>query len=283
MRVKYLHEVKYKARENNVDLQLAGKKALVTGSSSGIGEAIVKLLAAEGVTVVVHGRDESRANTVAEAIRARGGKAEVALGDLTTDDGADAVATAALASGPVDILVNNAGAVPFISWTETTPTDWAEIYNQNVISGVRMIQRLVPQMRERHWGRVIQIGGGLSQQPHAGMPHYNATLAARHNLAVSLARELKDTGVTSNVVSPGAILTEQARGRFIHMAQAQGWGETLEEMEANATRAIAPNDVGRLGRPEEIASAVAYLASPLAAYVSGATIRVDGGTIRSAF
>src|SRR5215469_16632849 len=267
-----------------MDLRLAGKRALVTGSSSGIGEAIVQLLAAEGVAVVVHGRNVSRANAVAEAIRAGGGSAEVALGDLTTDAGADAVAVAAQAFGPIDILVNNAGGFNHAgSWTEATATDWAQIYNSNVISGVRMIQRLVPQMRERQWGRVIQIGGGLSQQPQAGGPNYNATLAARHNLAVSLARELKDTGVTSNVVAPGAVLTEAARARLTHLAEAHGWGETWEEIEHNAAQAMAPNDVGRLGRPEEIAAAVAYLASPLADYVSGATLRVDGGTIRSAF
>jgi len=264
-----------------MDLRLAGKRALVTGSSSGIGEAIVKLLAAEGVAVVVHGRDESRANAVAEAIRAGGGSAEVALGDLTTDAGADAVAVAVLAGGPLDILVNNAGAIGFLSWTEATVADWAQTYNTNVISGVRMIQRLVPQMRERHWGRVIQIGGGLSQQPHAGGPYYNASLAARHNLAVSLARELKDTGVTSNIVAPGAILVEKARAMLTRLAPAHGWGETWEEIEHSATQDMAPNDVGRLGRPEEIAAAVAYLSSPIADYVSGATIRVDGGTIRS--
>jgi NAD(P)-dependent dehydrogenase (short-subunit alcohol dehydrogenase family) len=266
-----------------MDLRLAEKRALVTGSSSGIGEAITKQLAQEGATVVVHGRDESRANAVAKAIHAGGGKAEIAIGDLTTDAGADAVAAAALAGGPIDILVNNAGFIGFLSWTEATATDWAQTYNTNVISAVRMIQRLVPQMRERHWGRVIQIGGGLSQQPGAAMPHYNASLAARHNLAVSLARELQGTGVTSNVVSPGAILTEKAQVAFTHLAAAHGWGETWEEIERNATQAMAPNDVGRLGRPEEIAAAVAYLASPVANYVSGAILRVDGGTIRSAF
>jgi NAD(P)-dependent dehydrogenase (short-subunit alcohol dehydrogenase family) len=269
--------------KDNVDLKLTGRRALVTGSSSGIGEEIAKLLAAEGVAVVVHGRNESRVNAVAEAIRAEGGKAEVALGDLATDAGADAVAAAALADGPIDILVNNAGVLPFQSWLEATAELWDQTYNINVISGVRMIQRLVPQMRERHWGRVIQIGGGLSQQPQATGPQYNATLAARHNLAVSLARELKDTGVTSNVVAPGAILTEENRPMLAHMAQAQGLSGTEEELERNAVRAIAPNDVGRFGRPEEIAAAVAFLASPLADYVSGAIMRVDGGTIRSVF
>src|SRR5260221_5003600 len=118
-----------------MDLRLAGKRALVTGSSSGIGEAIVKLLAAEGVAVVVHGRNKSRANAVAEAIRAGGGKAEVALGDLTTDAGADAVAGTAQAFGAIDILVNHAaglrqcGVIGFLSWTEATATDWAQIYN----------------------------------------------------------------------------------------------------------------------------------------------------------
>ena len=266
-----------------MDLRLAGKRALVTGSSSGIGEAIAKLLAAEGVAVVVHGRDERRASAVAEAIRTAGGKAQVALGDLATDAGADTVATAALAGGPIDILVNNAGVYGYLSWTEATAADWAQKYNLNVIAGVRMIQRLVPQMRERHWGRVIQIGGASAQQPHAPQPDYNATLAARHNLAVSLARELKDTGVTSNIVAPGMVLVEEVRALITSLAPVSGWGKTWEEIEPNATQAIVPNDVGRFARPEEIAAAVAYLSSPLANYVSGATIRVDGGTSRSVF
>ncbi len=266
-----------------MDLKLAGKRALVTGSSSGIGAVIVKLLAAEGAMVVVHGRDESRASAVAEAIRACGGKAEVAIGDLATNAGADAAAHAALSGGPIDILVNNAGILPRQSWMEATPDLWQQTYNSNVISSIRMIQRLVPQMRERRWGRVIQIGGGLAQQPHGSAPHYNATLAARHNLAVSLARELKDSGVTSNIVAPGAILTEENQPMLMQMAQAYGWGEEWEEIERRSVQMMAPNDVGRLGRPEDIATAVVYLASPMADYVSGATIRVDGGTIRSAF
>ncbi len=115
---------------------------------------------------------------------------------------------------------------------------------------------------------MIQIGGGLAQQPQADGPHYSATLAARHNLAVSLARELQGTVVTSNVVVPGAILTEERRPLLMHMAQTYGWNGTPEEIEIKAAQAIAPNNVGRFGRPEEIASAVAYLASPVAHYIS---------------
>src|SRR5258705_4714794 len=131
-----------------MDLRLAGKRALVTGSSAGLGEAIAKLLAAEGVGIVVHGRDEGRTNAVAEAIRAEGGRADVALGDLATDAGADVVAAAALAGGDVDILVNNAGGYHHLPWMEATPRHWVETYEANVLSGVRMIQRLVPRMRE---------------------------------------------------------------------------------------------------------------------------------------
>lgn len=266
-----------------MELNLDGKRALVTGSSAGLGEATAKLLAAEGATVIVHGRDRTRTHRVAEAIRESGGVASVVLGDLTTDAEADRVAEAALADGPVDILVNNAGFYRHVSWADATADEWASTYNANVISGVRMIQRLVPQMRERNWGRVVTIGGGLASQPMNTHPQYNATLAARHNLAVSLARELKDTRVTSNVVSPGAILVDATKELVTGIGPARGWGDTWEEIEPNAVNSLIPNDRGRFGRADEIAAAVAYLCSDYAEYISGATIRVDGGLIRSAF
>jgi NAD(P)-dependent dehydrogenase (short-subunit alcohol dehydrogenase family) len=266
-----------------MDLKLHGKRALVTGSTAGLGEATAKLLATEGVTVVVHGRDAKRANAVAEGIATAGGRAEVALGDLATDAGADAVAAKAQEGGAIDILVNNAGYYHHLNWTTALPAQWIDTYQVNVVSAVRMIQRLVPGMRARGWGRVIQIGGGLAGQPIPMQPDYNASLAARHNLAVSLARDLKDSGVTSNIVAPGAILVPAVKELLEKISSQHGWGETWEEIERGCVRDMVPNDVGRLGRPEEIAAAVAYLASPHADYVSGATIRVDGGTIRSVF
>ncbi|HHL4082260.1 MULTISPECIES: SDR family NAD(P)-dependent oxidoreductase [unclassified Burkholderia] len=266
-----------------MDLNLRGKRALVTGSTAGLGEAIAKMLAAEGATVVVHGRSGDRAAAVAAAITAAGGHAEVALGDLASDAGANAVVAQATEGGAIDILVNNAGYYHHLTWNTALPDKWMESYEVNVLSAVRMIQRLVPAMRERGWGRVIQIGGGLAGQPVPMQPDYNASLAARHNLAVSLARDLKDSGVTSNIVAPGAILVPAVRELLEHIAPQHGWGQTWEEIERGFVRDMVPNDVGRLGRPEEIAAAVAYLASHYADYVSGATIRVDGGTIRSAF
>ncbi|GGV43053.1 3-oxoacyl-ACP reductase [Kitasatospora herbaricolor] len=250
-----------------MNLDLLGKRALVTGSSAGLGEATARLLAAEGAAVVVHGRDKDRVEAVAASIRAAGGTAGTALGDLATDEGAADVARAATADGPVDILV----------------TEWNDTYNVNVVSGVRMIQHLVPAMRERGWGRVVTIGGGLASQPMNTHPQYNATLAARHNLAVSLARDLKGTGVTSNVVSPGAILVEATKELVTQIGPDRGWGRTWDEILPNAVEALIPNDQGRFGEPDEIAAAVAYLCGAYAQYISGATIRVDGGLIRSAF
>lgn len=239
------------------------------------------MLAGEGATVIVHGRDRYRATATADAIRADGGRAEVAIGDLATDEGAGAVADQALAGGPVDILVNNAGDYDELSWADASPAVWARTYEVNVLSGVRMIQRLVPAMHERGWGRVIQVGGGLAIQPMAGHPHYNATLAARHNLAVSLARELSGSGVTSNVVAPGAILVDAVRELVTRIAPAHGWAGTWEEIERAAADTWIPGDTGRFGRPEEVTAAVVHLAGPHADYVSGATLRVDGGTIRN--
>ncbi|KOT48207.1 MULTISPECIES: SDR family NAD(P)-dependent oxidoreductase [Streptomyces] len=266
-----------------MNLNLTGKRALVTGSSAGLGKETAKLLAAEGAAVVVHGRDKDRTEAVAQEIREAGGTAGAVVGDLADDRAAADVARAATADGPVDILVNNAGFYRDLSWAEATPDEWRDTYNVNVVSGVRMIQHLVPAMRERGWGRVVTIGGGLASQPMNTHPQYNATLAARHNLAVSLARELKGTGVTSNVVSPGVILVEATKDLVTSIGPARGWGRTWDEIQPNAVQALLPNDQERFGEPEEIAAAVAYLCSGYAQYISGATIRVDGGLIRSAF
>jgi NAD(P)-dependent dehydrogenase (short-subunit alcohol dehydrogenase family) len=195
--------------------------------------------------------------------------------------GRGGVADAALADGPIDILVNNAGGYDQLSWCEATADTSTQTYEAYVVSGVRMIQPLVPLMRERQWGRVIQIGGGLASQPMAAQPHYNASLAARHNLTVSLARDLAGTGITANTVAPGAILTDAVRELLRRIAPSHGWGESWDDIERAAVDTWAPNDIGRFGRPEEIASSVVFLASPHADYISGSTLRVDGGAIRS--
>ncbi|QQQ79288.1 SDR family NAD(P)-dependent oxidoreductase [Saccharothrix sp. 6-C] len=262
-----------------MDLGLSGKRALVTGSSSGIGAAVADVLAAEGADVVVHGRDRDKLEAVAERVRGRGRRVDLALGDLSSDAGADEVVRAAAEGGPVDILVNNAGGTDLVPWFDAEPDLWAAAYQVNVVSAVRMIRAFVPAMRERGWGRVVQVGGGLATQPIAMQPQYSAALAARHNLAVSLARELKGTGVTSNVVSPGPIMVEYMRDWLARVGPERGWGTELPEIERRAAAEWVANDVGRYGTPEEVAAAVGYLASRQADYVTGSVLRVDGGFV----
>jgi NAD(P)-dependent dehydrogenase (short-subunit alcohol dehydrogenase family) len=198
-----------------VDLTLVGRRALVTGSSSGIGTGIAELLADEGVSVVVHGRNEERANAVAARIRSRGGRAGVALGDLSTDDGAAGVAEAALAAfDGIDILVNNAGGTtesPDKSWFALPTQAWVATYESNVMAAVRLIHLLVPAMRERGWGRVINIGTAAGVTPTSGQPDYGPAKAAMLNMSLGLSKALSRTGVTSNTISPGMIRTEGPR------------------------------------------------------------------------
>jgi NAD(P)-dependent dehydrogenase (short-subunit alcohol dehydrogenase family) len=264
-----------------VDLQLSGKRALVTGSSSGIGEAIAKCLAAEGVAVVVHGRRETEAKRVAAEITAAGGKAAVAIGDLSSEAGADAVAKVVSdVLGGADILVNNAGAYPHGPWLEASAADWINLYNQNVGSMVRMINRLVPGMKERGWGRVIGLASAVATLPLPAAPAYSATKSANANMAVNLAKALAGTGITSNAVSPGMIFTPGVTKELQGMASQFGLPpDDLALLEDYAVRYMVPNPSARLGRPEDIAAAVTFLASPLAGYINGMNLRVDGGTV----
>jgi len=126
-----------------MDLKIKGKRALITGSSSGLGEAIATMLAAEGAEVIIHGRDEARTKAVAEKIGQSGGKSQFVIGDLATEEGAEGVVNAALATGQIDILINNAGVYHGQQWMDVTSKEWLDTYNTNVVSGVRMVQRLL--------------------------------------------------------------------------------------------------------------------------------------------
>jgi len=262
-----------------MDLGLRGKRALVTGSSSGIGAGIARMLAAEGCAVVVHGRDAARAQQVAGSI---GDTASVAIGDLSTNIGADAVAAAA---GEVDILVNNAGGAAGTSamhWTEVSEEGWEGTYQLNAIAAARLIRRLLPAMQAKGWGRIINIASAAGTQPIAFGPDYGAAKAAMLNMTVSLAKALGACGVTANSVSPGMILTPAVERWLGNLRETMGWGDIpMKDCEARAACEITPIPVGRIGRVEEIAHVVCMIASPAAGYMTGANVRMDGGQVQS--
>jgi NAD(P)-dependent dehydrogenase (short-subunit alcohol dehydrogenase family) len=268
-----------------VDLQLKGRRALVTGATGGIGSGIARMLAEEGCAVVVHGRNRERAEKVAAQIGAAG----IALGDLSTDEGADAAYAQACAAlgGSVEILVNNAGADNGTDSTTRPPLDvtvdeWLSSYQGNTLSSVRLILHAVPTMVAAKWGRVIQISSAVAVQPNNLGPDYTGAKAAMNNLTVSLAGSLQDAGVTVNTISPGVIsspnMIEWARNLFASQGATDLSDETVSRRLANE---FAKIPVGFLGSAEHVGLVVCMLASPRADYITGANYRVDGGQVRS--
>jgi 3-oxoacyl-[acyl-carrier protein] reductase len=264
-----------------MDLHLAGKRALVTGSTSGIGAEIARTLALEGVRVVVHGRDKTRAEALITEIEAKGGQAAVALGDLVTPAGVEAVIRATRqAFDTVDILVNNAGgsnSAVAPGWFETSVDEWTESYRQNTLPAVRLAQAFVPAMRERGWGRVIQISSRNAISPYAQFGPYGAAKAALNNLTLSLSKALAGTGVTSNGIMPGLIYTPMAEPWFRNLAKQLG-SDDPQVGQDFALKNVLQQTVARIGQPRDIAVAVCFIASPLSDFMTGTTIRIDGGT-----
>lgn len=261
-----------------MDLELSGRRAMVTASSGGIGAVVARRLADEGCAVLVHGRDRVRAAEVVEAVRAVGAEADMVLGDLTDEQAAAQVAASASSWG-VDILVNNAGPFAEHDWDSAEPSMWLDAVNGNVVSAVRLIRTLVGPMRERGWGRIVNLGSRAATTPLTNMVEYSAAKAAVVNMTTGLAGHLAGTGITANTVSPGVIVTEGMRRMFEDRAAAQGRPAPWAELEPQVMHDYAPNPSGRLGTADDIAAAVAFLASPLAGYINGTDLRVDGGIV----
>lgn len=266
-----------------MDLQLKGRRALVTGSSSGIGEAIARMLAQEGASVVVHGRNRERAEKVASDINAAG----VAIGELSTDDLANDIHDQAVAAlgGPIEILVNNAGGSSTGNTTKAPidigTDDWISNYHVNMLAAVRLCRLAVPDMVAAKFGRVINVSSAVAVQPNNLGADYSGAKAALNNFTVSLAGSLKGVGVTANIVSPGIIMVDGLLrfGRLKYGDDSLTIEGVTQRLAADKVFDLPP--AGRLGTPEDLALVICMLASPMSGFVTGANYRVDGGQIRS--
>lgn len=266
-----------------MDLQLNGRTALVTGASNGIGAATARLLASEGVTVGVHGRNRERIDAVVAEIRNTGRSAEPLSADLSVEAEWDVLAEAAEAAlGQVDILVCNAGGrarLAPIGHAETTIENWRATFDTNITYSARLVQLFGPKMQERGHGRIILISSAAGLQPMGNQPDYGAAKAAVTSLAVSASKWLRGNDVTVNAISPGATMTAQLERYMTTVAEKKGWEGDLNTIERRIATEMMKIPVGRVGRTEEIAGMVAYLASPWAGFITGANIHIDGGVI----
>lgn len=257
-----------------MDTGLHGRTVLIPGSTSGLGLACAQLFADEGAHVVISGRRGELAEQEAAHLPAALG-VEV---DLTDGDAAERlVGAAGGAFGPVDVLVLNSGGPPPGPAEEMTAEQVAEALETLLLQHVRLVRAVLPGMRARGWGRIVAIGSSGIQQPLARLALSNTGRAALGGYLKTLAAEVARDGVTVNMVLPGRIGTD--RVSTLDRSAAERTGASPEEVRA-ASEATIP--VGRYGRPEEFASAVVYLASAAASYVTGVQLRCDGGLVRSA-
>ena len=247
------------------------------------------VLAREGAAVVCHGRNVERTRETVRLIEAEGAKAWEATGDLSSEAGAAVVAEAAMAqAGQIDILANNIGGTestgptPVLGWFDIKPEHWAGAMEQNLISAVRMIHAFVPAMRDRGWGRVINVSSGAGASPPPNVPEYSAAKAGISNLTVGLSKALSRTGVTVNTVSPGCTRTEMLERTLRKVGDMKGWPEDMDEREKLFMQeGMFPCVSARFGRPEEVGSLIAFIASPISAFINGANYRIDGGRVQS--
>jgi NAD(P)-dependent dehydrogenase (short-subunit alcohol dehydrogenase family) len=257
-----------------VKIDLAGRTALVTGSTSGIGRATAKSLALAGASVVVNGRDQQRVDDTVDQLREETGSTTVtgAALDLATAEGG-AYLVAGLAD--VDVLVNNLGIFGATPVFEIPDEEWIRYFEVNVLSGVRLARHYAPRMAQRGWGRVIFVSSESAIRIPTEMVHYGMTKTAQIAVSRGMAQELAGTGVTVNTVLPGPTLTEGVRE---YIADRVGRDIPFEEAERRFMEAERPTSLlKRLIRPEEIGNFITYVASDLSSATTGAALRADGG------
>ena len=264
-----------------MDLGIKGRLALVTGSTQGIGRAIAQALVAEGARVIVNGRKETSLEETL-AVLGRSGTVHGVAADMATADGARKVVEAAAKIGPVEILVNNVGYFEVKPFADISDRDWTDMFELNVMSGVRLARALLPGMLERDWGRIVFIGSDQSAKPNLDMAHYAMSKAAQVSIARSIAELTKGTRVTVNSALVAPTWSEGVE-TFLQKI-APGQGKSVDEMRtAYFETTGASSLLQRWATPEEIASQIVFLCSERASAINGAAQRVDGGIVRSLF
>jgi NAD(P)-dependent dehydrogenase (short-subunit alcohol dehydrogenase family) len=262
-----------------MDLDLKGKIALVTGSTAGIGFAIAKRLAGEGAEVIVNGRTDERVReTVAKIEKEiRGAKIRGISANLGSAEGCDKVVREA---SHVDVLVNNVGIFEPKPFEKITDADWEKFFTVNVMSGVRLSRAYLPKMKERNWGRIVFISSESGLQIPAEMIHYGMTKTAQLAIARGLAETCEGTNVTVNSVLPGPTASEGVTEFVSNLATQQKMSPA--EFEKEFFKNARPSSIlKRFITPDEIASVVAFVCSPLASAITGTAVRADGGVVRS--
>jgi NAD(P)-dependent dehydrogenase (short-subunit alcohol dehydrogenase family) len=263
-----------------MDLHLKGRRALVTGSTAGIGLAIATSLAREGAHVIITGRTEAGVNKAVAGVAAATGDNVVGFaGDLGAAAAADEVVRQ---HGDIEILVNNLGIFEPKPFEAIEDSDWMRFFEVNVLSGARLARLCLPAMKRANWGRIIFISSESALQIPVEMIHYGVTKTAQIALARGLAEAVAGTGITVNSVLPGPT---KSRGVIDFVgALTQGSDKSFEDFETEFFEKVRPTSlIKRFAAPEEVAAFVTFIASPLASATTGAALRVDGGVVKSAF
>ena len=260
-----------------MNIDLSGKTALVTGSTSGIGYAIAKGLTASGAAVVINGRTQDNVNTAVRKLDGVGGSVRGIAADVSTAAGCKALVTAL---SDVDILINNAGIFEPKDFFEIPDEDWTRFFDVNVMSGVRLSRAYLQGMIKRNWGRIVFISSESALNIPTEMIHYGMTKTAQLAIARGLAQLTRGTGVTVNSVLPGPTMSEGVETFVKDLAKQNG--QSVDEAAANFVKQHRPTSLlQRFASVEEIANMVVYVASKEASATNGAALRAEGGIVNT--
>jgi NAD(P)-dependent dehydrogenase (short-subunit alcohol dehydrogenase family) len=263
-----------------MDLGLRGRSCVVTGASRGIGLETARLLCSEGASVLLVARSEEALDAAAESCERAGGRAAPLPLDVTQPDAGERIVVEAGARfGPVEVLVNNAGTARWRDIDEVPDSDWQAAWELNVMACLRTMRAVVPGMRERGWGRIVNVSSTAGKRPSANMPEYSVAKAAQLSLSRLYADRCAADGVLVNAICPGPTGSELWLGEG-GLADQSAELSDLSGREEALAKAGAGRPIGRLAEVAEIAAAIVFLCSERASYVAGAAWSVDGGTVQ---